>query len=77
MLLAWTLADARGATAPLEPTVAKTAGKRLDRQVSQVRANLLAISDDERRNAHAAVATATGVELEIQTLKIKDRERMR
>ena len=38
-LLAWTVADARGAAVPLERALALTVGKRLDRQDLAVRAN--------------------------------------
>lgn len=39
-LLAWTVADARGAAAPLDMAVAEAVGKRLDRQAKKVRADL-------------------------------------
>jgi hypothetical protein len=39
-LLAWTVADARGAATPLEKAAAETVGKRLDRQAKKVRADL-------------------------------------
>ena len=41
-LLAWTVADARGATQPLGKTLALTVGKRLDRQARSVRTVLSA-----------------------------------
>ena len=44
-LLAWTVADARGATRPLEKPMALTVGKRLDRQAQSVRGMLFAASD--------------------------------
>ena len=40
-LLAWTAADARGATRPLEKALALAVGKRLDRQAQSVQAVLL------------------------------------
>ena len=40
-LLAWTVADARGATRPLEKPLALAVGKRLDRQAQSVQAVLL------------------------------------
>ena len=39
-LLAWTVADARGAATPLEKAAAETVGKRLDRQAKKVRGAL-------------------------------------
>ena len=46
-LLAWTVADARGATVALDGPLALTVGKRLDRQARSVRVSL------ERRFTHA------------------------
>ena len=51
-LLAWVLADARG-SAPLEPAVAETAGKRLQKQAERVRGKLADV---------AAAAAAARVE---------------
>jgi hypothetical protein len=39
-LLAWTVADARGAATPLEKALAETVGKRLDRQAQKVRGDI-------------------------------------
>ena len=50
-LLAWTVADARGATTPLDKPLALTVGKRLQRQAESVRTKLQGIRDrwrDER-----------------------------
>ena len=58
-LLAWTVADARGASIPLDESLALTVGKRLDRQASKVRDALAAVSADadvERAEARAAAA---------------------
>ena len=35
--MAWVVADARGATEPLEKALADTVGKRLDKQAQKVR----------------------------------------
>ena len=52
-LLAWTVADARGATALLDKPLAETVGKRLDRQAQKVFADLqtvrLGMRDDRLR----------------------------
>ena len=45
-LLAWTLADARGAVVPLDKPLALTVGKRLHRQAQSVRAVLAAARDE-------------------------------
>jgi hypothetical protein len=45
-LLAWAVADARGATAPLDKALAETVGKRLDRQAQKVRGELARATDD-------------------------------
>ena len=42
-LLAWTIADARGATSVMDKPLALTVGKRLDRQAQSVRAQLQGI----------------------------------
>ena len=42
-LLAWTVADARGATVALDGPLALTVGKRLDRQARSVRVSLEAL----------------------------------
>jgi hypothetical protein len=51
-LLAWTLADARGAQTPMDKALAETVGKRLERQAQRVRPTLEA----------AAQAAAVAVE---------------
>ena len=47
-LLAWTVADARGAAAPLDRAVAEAVGKRLDRQAKRVRDAMKAVSAGAR-----------------------------
>ena len=47
-LLAWTVADARGAAAPLDMAVAEAVGKRLDRQAKRVRDAMKAVSAGAR-----------------------------
>jgi hypothetical protein len=44
-LLAWAVADARGATLPLDKPLALTVGKRLERQAIKTRADLAAVVD--------------------------------
>ena len=58
-LLAWLVADARGATVPLEKALAETVGKRLDRQAQKVRGDLaaaVALAEQARADARAAAA---------------------
>lgn len=43
-LLAWAVADSRGATTPLDKALAETVGKRLDRQAKKVRGDLANVS---------------------------------
>ena len=45
-LLAWVVADARGATVALEKLLAETVGKRLDRQAQKVRTELARATRD-------------------------------
>ena len=61
-LLAWLLADARGATTPLDKKLADTVGKRLERQAERVRSALdeaRATAEEARAAACAAAALAT------------------
>ena len=44
-LLAWTVADARGATVPLDKPLALTVGKRIERQAIKTRADLASVAD--------------------------------
>ena len=58
-LLAWVVADARGATTPLDKALAETVGKRLDKQAQKVRETLAAASAEAagaRKAAHTAAA---------------------
>ena len=55
-LLAWMVADARGATTLLEKALAETVGKRLDRQAQKVRGDISAV----RAAAREARLRATG-----------------
>ena len=48
-LLAWVVADARGAIVPLEKALAETVGKRLDRQAKNVRDTVAAASEQAER----------------------------
>ena len=58
-LLAWLLADARGATTPIDKKLAETVGKRLDAQVKRVlRAIEEARSTAEQQRAEARAAAA-------------------
>jgi len=56
-LLAWVVADARGATMALDKALAETVGKRLDRQAQKVRAQLACATREaeEARTRLAAV----------------------
>jgi hypothetical protein len=47
-LLAWAVADARGATIPLDKPLAETVGKRLDRQAQKVRSDMDAVRASAR-----------------------------
>ena len=57
-LLAWVVADARGATMPLDKTLAVTVGKRLDRQAQKVRGDCAAVSA-AAREARLQLSAAT------------------
>ena len=58
-LLAWLLADARGATTPIDKKLAETVGKRLDAQVKRVRSAIdEARSTAEQQRAEARAAAA-------------------
>ena len=59
-LLAWVVADARGATQPLQKALAETVGKRLDKQAQRVRDAYAAASAHalESRTAARAAAAA-------------------
>ena len=70
-LLAWTVADARGATTPLDKPLALTIGKRLERQAASVRAKLQAIRArwlDARTDIHLKVRADTGAAAMLPTL---------
>ena len=63
-LLAWLVADARGATKVLDPPSAETVGKRLRKQALKVRADLAAVpqwAEGERARAHAAAEADTAL----------------
>ena len=73
-LLAWTVADARGAAAPLDMAVAEAVGKRLDRQAKKVRGDLESceLAYRERRLITSDVDHASMDEafrLEVETLR--------
>ena len=53
-LLAWVVADARGATVALEKPLALTVGKRLERQAQKVRADLAAAASEAAAARDAA-----------------------
>ena len=60
-LLAWLLADARGATSPLDKKLAETVGKRLSAQAQRVRCALdeaRSMAELQRAEARAAAALA-------------------
>ena len=59
-LLAWTVADARGATLVLEKPLALTVGKRLDRQAGSVRAQLAGIRERAEALRSSLRANARG-----------------
>jgi hypothetical protein len=59
-LLAWTVADARGAQIALDKALAETVGKRLQRQADRVRATLVAeaaAAEQARAKARSAAAS--------------------
>jgi len=67
-LLAWTLADARGAQVPLEKPLAETIGKRLERQAQRVRETLAAAAvgaQEARARARAAAANDAALAAEL------------
>ena len=73
-LLAWTVADARGAATPLEKAAAETVGKRLDRQAKKVRGDLEVCENDyrERRLIASDLDHATmdkDHQIEMETLR--------
>ena len=53
-LFAWAVADARGATTPLEKALADTVGKRLEKQAQKVRDTLAAASHHAAQACEAA-----------------------
>ena len=57
-LLAWVVADARGAATPLEKALAETVGKRLEKQAQKVRETLAAASADAAQAREDACAAA-------------------
>ena len=70
-LLAWSVADARGAATPLDKAVAETVGKRLDRQAKKVRIALESCEHEYRERRliasdvdHAALDAAHRLEME-------------
>ena len=80
-MLAWLVADARGATVPLDKALAETVGKRLDRQAQKVRDNCIAAREravqlrtDARAAAAADPSLAAG--LPDQTAAIDEEERL-
>ena len=58
-LLAWVVADARGAATPLEKALADTVGKRLEKQAQKVRETLAAASVHAARAREAAREAAS------------------
>lgn len=74
-LLAWTVADARGAQVALDKLSAETVGKRLERQANRVRASLAeaaAVANEARAHARATAADDTALTAELD--KIDDAE---
>lgn len=59
-LLAWTVADARGAQVVLERALAETVGKRLERQADRVRGALTTAADIAEESHASARAAAAG-----------------
>ena len=72
-LLAWVLADARGA-APLEPDVAEKAGKRLQKQAERVRGALVNVAAAAAAAREEARAVATDGAAETQVAAINEDE---
>ena len=82
-LLAWTVADARGACTPLDKALALTVGKRLDRQAVAVRAKLEAIKlrwsdecDAIRLNAASNTAMTTLLPLLIESALVSEQSEL-
>lgn len=77
-LLAWTVADARGATTPLDKPLAETVGKRLDRQAQKVRGDVAVVREcaRERRELLSIAARADHrIDLQQRTAANDERER--
>ena len=81
-LLAWTVADARGATAPLDKPLALTVGKRLQRQADAVRVHIAGIvrhardevakiHDEAQMHVGSAHLLSTLIESALEQEKIK------
>jgi hypothetical protein len=75
-LLAWVVADARGADTPLEKALAETVGKRLDRQAQKVRSDM-ARATERAECSRAYVRTALSAELHAAKLAEIDAEEQR
>jgi hypothetical protein len=74
-LLAWTVADARGAQFALDKNLAETVGKRLERQANRVRAALAkAASEASEARAHARSNAADDAALTTELEAIDDVE---
>lgn len=78
-LLAWVVADARGALTPMDKALAETVGKRLDRQAQKVRSDLsLAVSaaqvDRDRAHARARVDASARASLQARLSEINETE---
>ena len=73
-LLAWLLADARGATTPMDKKLAETVGKRLDAQVKRVRSALAEarLTAEQQRAEARAAAALIGQEVKAEVLAAID-----
>ena len=68
-LLAWLVADARGADTPLDKALAETVGKRLDRQAAAVRtatAHAVQLAESARAAARSAAASDVTLQATLQ-----------
>jgi hypothetical protein len=72
-LLAWVVADARGAVTPLDKALAETVGKRLDRQAQKVRSDM-ARASERAEYSRAYVRTELPAELHAAKLANIDAE---
>jgi chemotaxis protein histidine kinase CheA len=75
-LLAWLVADARGATVPLDKALAETVGKRLEKQAQKVRDDCAAASERAAEQRYDARSDASAASLPARLAAIDEQERL-